>query len=97
MQPQNPQAYVPRCTSCGATALTPTTHAVGSPHAVELRLRFHRRGAKTGFFGDMPEEFLVNHARVCLACGHVMFALSPQALAKLRERCAEMEPIEAEG
>jgi hypothetical protein len=96
MQPQAPQAYVPRCTSCGSTSITPPTVVLGSPHGVELSLRFRRRGAKGGFFSNDVETFIVSDARACLACGHVMFVLSADALAALRAHGAELETVQAE-
>ena len=90
---QDPQAAHGRCVSCGSSSITPPTYVTGAPHAIELRMSFRRRGAKTGFFGDANEEILVTHGRACLSCGHVMLALPPDMLDRLRAQAAQLEPV----
>jgi hypothetical protein len=93
---QGPQANVPRCTSCGSSAVTPPSVVRGSPHGVELSVRFRRRDVKGGFFSNDVETFAVSEARACLACGHVMFVLSPEALAALRAHGSNLEAMRPE-
>ncbi len=83
----------PRCVSCGATQITPPTlfkNTEGLPCVY-----FLERGKKAGWSIDTnSKSFSVNRARVCLACGHVMLALSPHELEDLRAKAAELEPYE---
>jgi hypothetical protein len=82
----------PRCSSCGATELTaPTRFDLSSP--VTASVIFRPRTPNPGFLGiQVMHSELVDRARVCLACGHVMLGLSPASLAELRAKIGNLDP-----
>jgi hypothetical protein len=92
MQGHDPQSSPPRCVSCGATTLTPPTEIHGSPHHVHQRLVFRTAD------GDLTQypRFVVDCARACLACGHVMLALTADVLADLRASLPGLTPARSD-
>jgi hypothetical protein len=92
MNPVDPHRPSPRCASCGATQVTPaTSFDLSSP--VNATVTFRPRAGKSLFGLAVMESFRVDRARVCLACGHVMLALSPVKLAELRAKIGGLDPL----
>jgi hypothetical protein len=92
MNPIDPHGTWPRCASCGATQVTPPTRFdLSSP--VNAAVTFRPRAGKSLFGLAVMESFGVDRARICLACGHVMLALSPGKLAELRGKIGGLDPL----
>lgn len=86
-----PEAPPPRCPSCGSASLSPETRL--DPSEGYLRVHFHVAGGPPGLLGGPTESFVVDRARVCLGCGHVMTGLSARTLAQLRARLGQLAPM----
>ena len=74
--------------------MTPETHF--DPSDGDANVVFETRARPTGFLGQFEntrQRYKVSRARVCLACGHVMFSLSPHIRREIEQRIAELEAI----
>jgi hypothetical protein len=84
----------PTCLACGSPHVTPETSfdtTEGDPN-----IYFETRVRPTGFLAELEDtrqRFNVDRAQVCLACGHVMFFLSPSKRRELERRMAELKPM----
>jgi hypothetical protein len=92
MNPTDPHGQWTRCASCGATQVTPPT-LFDLSNPVSATVTFRPRAGKSLFGLAVMETFRVDRARVCLACGHVMLALSPAKLAELRAKMGGLDPL----
>jgi len=73
----------PHCVSCGSASVTPpTTFGADAPVSVFFASREGHN-----------ERFHVDRARVCLDCGYVMPAVSPETLTLMRVLLPALRPI----
>ncbi len=79
------------CTACGSPQVTPETKF--DPTEGFARVHFEIAKPKAGLFAATHESFTVDRARACLACGHVMYFLSPRTRHELERRMAELVAI----
>lgn len=82
----------PLCSSCGSASLTPPTafDSDAAPPCVYFR---DASVAPSYLRGDGTLAFAVDHARVCLDCGHVMLGFGKKGLDVLRQMAASLEPV----
>lgn len=84
----------PTCLACASPHVTPETHF--DPSEGDANVIFETPVRPSGFFGGLEiprEHFKVNRARICLACGHVMFFLSPRIRRQIESRMAELRAV----
>ncbi|MFO0682971.1 MAG: hypothetical protein U0234_13025 [Sandaracinus sp.] len=82
---------IERCPCCQSEELGPLTKF--DPSEGNAHLHFARKDPTGGIFRASSETFAVDRARVCLACGHVMFFFSEGRLRQLKGRLPELEPM----
>jgi hypothetical protein len=82
----------PTCLACASTQVTPETKF--DPTEGFARIHFDvARPKGRRLFAATQESFTVDRARVCLACGYVMYSLSPRTRQELERRMAELVAI----
>ncbi|HEU4413023.1 MAG TPA: hypothetical protein VFS43_47715 [Polyangiaceae bacterium] len=82
----------PHCSACGSSALTPPTKfdASEGPPAVCFQAK---KAERSLFGGPTMHAFVVDRARVCLDCGHVMLSFGRERLDEMRGMMASLKPI----
>lgn len=79
------------CTVCTSPHVTPETKF--DPSEGFAKVHFNLKTPAPGFFSESWMSLKVDRARLCLACGHVMYFLSPRARQELERRMPELEAI----
>jgi hypothetical protein len=81
----------PRCACCHSLQLTePTKFDPSEGYSV---VHFRQRQASAGRFAGAEVQFAVTRARICIACGHVMWFLDQRRRTELVERIESLAPI----
>ncbi len=78
------------CAACGSDRMSPKT--VLNVTSMRFTLPFFKTGVKRGVFSDDTVHIDARGARVCHACGHVMFYAVPESEGDLKTYEGKLEP-----
>lgn len=81
----------PRCACCQSPELTDVTRF--DPSEGFSNVWFGKKDASGGWLAATQESFPIGRARVCLACGHVMWSLATKDLERLRQRLPQLAAL----
>ncbi len=84
----------PACAVCGRTQLSPSTRL--DPTKGFLAAHFKRTPTAESGPAAGQHTVLLQRARICLVCGHVMIFIDAKALADLKAALPMLTPIGAD-